>query len=114
MNFDTLMYSSISIKAISALLAHFVFPCRWTGLGWETVAENEAPPRQPGALDHTTDAPGRWVFGDRLDDKAINVRMKPRHDPGKHEGQGELEADYLEVRIKYTQPPREAPPEPAP
>ncbi len=83
----------------------------WNGFAWETVAENDAPPDQPGALSHTTDTVGPLVFGQTREDKAINVRLKPKHPGGKRQDLGDLAADYLEVRVKYTHPAQAAPPD---
>jgi len=103
----------------------------WTGLRWETVAHNSAGPDAPEQLSYTRVAPppgepddeadplaglgfSRLVFGETRDEKAINVRLKPKHPGGKRRDLGDLAADYLEVRVKYTHPADEAPPEPDP
>ena len=57
---------------------------------------------------------GRLVFGRTLEEKAINVRLKPKHPPGKRRDLGDLAADYLEVRVEYTHQDDEAAPEPDP
>ena len=91
----------------------------WTDLRWETVANNSAGPDAPEQLSYTRVAPppgepddeadplaglgfSRLVFGETRDEKAINVRLKPKHPGGKRRDLGDLAADYLEVRVKYT------------
>ena len=101
----------------------------WTGFGWETVARNDALPEDASEEDaeltytwpNDDEADplagldfGRLVFGRTLEEKAINVRLKPKHPGGKRRDLGDIAADYLEVRVEYTHPAAEAPPEPDP
>jgi len=90
----------------------------WTGLGWKTVADNNAGPHAPAELtwpaaDEADPLAGldigRLVFGRTPRDKAINLRLKPKNPGGKHKNLGALAADYLEVRVKYTHPPEPNP-----
>ena len=66
-----------------------------------------APP--PGEPDDEADPLAglgfsRLIFGETRDDKAINIRLKPKHPGGKRRDLGDLAADYLEVRVRYTHP----------
>ena len=86
----------------------------WTGLGWETVVENDAATEQPGGLtyvypndDEADPLAGldlrRLVFGKLANDQAVNVRVKPKHRSGPRR-LGELVAEDLEVRVRYSHP----------